>query len=217
MAKKAINLKYRSAERFHQDYKQLRKGHLFLPANKVLPRKTIIALHISVPGVDQVFEIDGAIISSLDPQAAEKLEKPAGMLVGILGGPDTIKKILLTALSGYAQDRTLLGLEKGKTESDPVCADEAAAQIDAIASRSPEFVHAQRQKNTTSETQELAAAERITEVKPAAQETTADQTAPPESMDDDDLAEEWEMTDPGHVPDHATAKVPAHVLKIGQV
>jgi hypothetical protein len=120
LAKRAINLKYRSSERFHLDYKQLRKGHLFLPAKKVLPRKTIIALHISVPGVDQIFVADGAVISSVDLEASKRLKKPPGMLVAVLGGPDSLLKELHSALGSNAEYRSMLGLEESDTEAIPI-------------------------------------------------------------------------------------------------
>ncbi len=120
MAKRAINLTYRSAERFHKDYNQLRKGHLFLPAKKVLPRKTIISLHITVPGIDQVFVANGAIISSIDLQTSEKLKKPPGMLVAIMGGPDSILNELDSVLSRSEKYRDMLGLAEPKTAMDPV-------------------------------------------------------------------------------------------------
>ncbi|MBW2411572.1 MAG: hypothetical protein JRF72_17370 [Deltaproteobacteria bacterium] len=130
MDKRAINLKYRSAERFHLDYKQLRKGHLFLPAKKVLPRKTIIALHISVPGIDQIFVADGAIISSVDRQASERLKKPPGMLVAIMGGPDTIIKELNSALGSQKEYREMLGLEETQSVSPAPPEDQSVAEPD---------------------------------------------------------------------------------------
>ena len=120
MAKRAINLKYRSPERFHLDYKQLRKGHLFLPAKKVLPRKTIIALHISVPGIDQIFVADGAVISSVDLEASKRLKKPPGMLVAVLGGPDSLLKELHSALGSNAEYRSMLGLEEPNTKATSI-------------------------------------------------------------------------------------------------
>jgi HEAT repeat protein len=128
LANRAINLKYRSAERFHQDYKQLRKGHLFLPAKKVLPRKTILALHISVPGIDQVFVANGAVISSIDLQAAQKLKKPPGMLVAIMGGPDSLLRKLNAALSGHEQYKNMLGLVEPKSDSEPLSRHEPVAE-----------------------------------------------------------------------------------------
>ena len=126
MAKRAINLTYRSPERFHLDYKQLRKGHLFLPAKKVLPRKTVIALHISVPGIDRIFVADGAVISSVDQDAAQRLKKPSGMLVAIMGGPDTILKELNSVLGSRQEYRDLLGLEESESDS------RAAPEIKAV-------------------------------------------------------------------------------------
>jgi HEAT repeat protein len=109
LATRAINLTYHSAERFHKDYKQLRKGYLFLPAKKILPKRTILSLHITVPGVEQVFVAKGTVISANDPQTAKRAKKPSGMLVAILGGPDTIIGAFNSALSSNALYRNMLG------------------------------------------------------------------------------------------------------------
>ena len=136
MAEKTIRLKYRSAERFHHDYKQLRKGHIFLPAEKALPLKTLLSLHISVPGIDQVFVAQGAVISSIDRHAAEKLKKPPGMLVAIMGGPDALVNDLDSALSDHAQHGNLLGSDEPTAGSEPARTDKtvAADKTAAVAS-----------------------------------------------------------------------------------
>ena len=189
MAKKAINLKYRSAERFHHDYKQLRKGHLFLPAKKVLPRKTLLALHITVPGFDQVFVADGAVISSIDLQTAEKLKKPPGMLVGIIGGADSIIKDLDTALSGNAQYRKLLGLDLPGAESE-TAADKAAPERNISAKENLEEPAPQTQKVAQSAPRISPSVGEITANKPAAQEIADAKTAPVSATDDDELSDD---------------------------
>jgi len=136
LAKKTIRLQYHSAERFHHDYKQLRKGHLFLPADKALPLKTLLALHITVPGIDRVFVAQGAVISSIDRHAAEKLKKPPGMLVAIMGGPDALVNDLAIALSDHAQYGNLLGSDEPTAGSEPARTDKtvAADKTAAVAS-----------------------------------------------------------------------------------
>jgi nucleoside diphosphate kinase len=110
LATRAIHLRYNSAERFHRDYNQLRKGSIFLPAKNLLPNKTKLTLNISLPEIDKVFAVDGAVISTIDRQAAEKLKKPSGMLVAILGGPDAIMTDLNSALRSNEKYRDMLGL-----------------------------------------------------------------------------------------------------------
>jgi HEAT repeat protein len=194
LAKQVINLNYRSTERFQEDYKQLSKGHLFLPAKKILPRKTIITLHISVPGINQVFVIDGAVISSLDPQTAEKLKKPPGMLVGVMGGPEAIDKVLAGALRGDAQYRDLLGLEADETKTDTPVIDNVFAEIDDLASKSAEFLRAQKQKGMSTKAQETdvsesKAPEVAAEAFPPDNKTTASQSTSTESTDEDELGD----------------------------
>jgi hypothetical protein len=203
LGQRAINLKYRSAKRFHLDYKQLRKGHLFLPAKKVLPRKTIIALYISVPGIDQIFVADGAVISSVDLQASKRLKKPPGMLVAIMDNPDTFLKELNSALGRHKAYRDMLGLEEesespappeDKTVSDPDAKLTASAEISEAAEHKPGDPEAQPATSPTPNTPKTPVERKIRGEKAmSADEGEDDELS--EAMlgdpDDADLSIEW--------------------------
>jgi transcription antitermination factor NusG len=110
LAKKAIKLSYRSAERFSKDYALIKKGKIFLPSKTCLPLKTTLTLNITVPGIDTVFIVNGAVIQNIDEKTAAQFERPAGMLLAIIGGPDSILNELNSVLSSNAEYRNLLGL-----------------------------------------------------------------------------------------------------------
>ena len=59
--------------------------------------------------MNRVFFIQGAVISSIDPTTAEALKKPAGMLVGIIGGPEAIAAELNAAISEDEKYENLTG------------------------------------------------------------------------------------------------------------
>jgi HEAT repeat protein len=190
LAKTAINLKYRSAERFHKDYIQLRKGHLFLPAKKVLPRKTIIALHITVPGINRVFVANGAIISSVDLQSSEKLNKPPGMLVAIMGGPNSIITELNSALRSSAQYREMLGLAEPKTRSEPPIVEAASTEISSATKKTPGDSTPVIQKAAVAAPPKTSPTEPKPPRKPLAQKSATEEAEDPASMDDDDLSDD---------------------------
>jgi HEAT repeat protein len=190
LATRAIHLKYQSAERFHKDYNQLRKGHLFLPANKVLPTKTILTLHITVAGIDRIFVAKGVVISTMDLQTAEKLKKAPGMLVAILGGPDSIIKNLDTALSSNVGYRNMLGLAEPKIRSEPAHSAGAVSERSPPAKTTPRDTAADTQKTADSDPRKTPTAQVQVTKKPAAQRIATDDTAALDSMDDDRLPDE---------------------------
>jgi len=72
---------------------------------------------------------NGIVISTLDPQSAEELNKPSGMLVAILGGPDSIINNLNSMISNNEKYRNMLGMAEPKVEFEPAFPDKDAAQI----------------------------------------------------------------------------------------
>jgi hypothetical protein len=78
---KPFDINYRSAEKFFQDYLQLKEGKLFVTADDPLPPKTHLALNISVPRIEYAFQLEGIVVKIRDRETAEKLEKSPGMLV----------------------------------------------------------------------------------------------------------------------------------------
>jgi len=110
LATKAIKLNYLSAERFFKDYERLCKGKIFLPTKTPLPLNARISLNISVPDIEEVLTVEGGVIKTLDEQTAAQLKKPAGMVVGLIGGPEVALQKLNGALSSNTYYRMLLNL-----------------------------------------------------------------------------------------------------------
>jgi hypothetical protein len=119
---KAIKLNYRSAERFSQDYALLKSGRIFLPSKTLLPLETALTLNFTVPGIENVFTIEGVVAKTIDEQAAAILQKPTGMVLEVVGGPDVILNELNAVLCRHSDYQKLLGLAP-PTESDTPAVD----------------------------------------------------------------------------------------------
>ena len=78
---KPFDINYRSAEKFFQDYLQLKDGKLFVVTEDPFSPKTQLAVNISVPRIDYAFQLNGTVLKIRDRKTAEKLEKPPGMLI----------------------------------------------------------------------------------------------------------------------------------------
>ena len=83
MQSKPFDINYRSAEKFFQDYIQLREGLLFVRSDDPAPPETELAINITVPRIDYAFQLHGIVIKTRDYQTAAKLEKLPGMLVHV--------------------------------------------------------------------------------------------------------------------------------------
>lgn len=110
MAPKAITLNYRSAERFIKDYALFKKGKIFLPSKTFLPLKTALILNFTVPEIDKVFTVEGVVAKIIDELAAAKLKRPPGMLLTVVGEPDSIFNELDSVLRTHKNYQKLLGL-----------------------------------------------------------------------------------------------------------
>jgi hypothetical protein len=110
MEPKAIKLNYRSAQRFSRDYALLKSGRIFLPSKTLLPIKTALTLNFTVPGIDNVFTIEGVVEKTVDEQAAALLKKPTGMVLAVVGEPDAILNKLNAVLCTHINYQILLGL-----------------------------------------------------------------------------------------------------------
>ncbi|MDH3799592.1 MAG: hypothetical protein OES70_13175, partial [Desulfobacterales bacterium] len=122
MEPKAIKLNYRSAERFSKDYALLKSGRIFLPSKTLLPLETALTLNFTVPGIDNVFTVEGVVAKTIDEQAAAILQKPTGMVLEVVGGPDVILNKLNAVLCRHIDYQILLGLMP-PAESAPPAAD----------------------------------------------------------------------------------------------
>jgi len=127
---KAIKLNYRSAERFSNDYALLKSGRIFLPSKTLLPLKTALTLNFTLPGIDNVFTVEGVVEKAIDEEAATILNKPTGMVLEVTGGPDAILNELNAALSAHQDYQKLLGLTP-PAKSTPPTANQEAAHEDA--------------------------------------------------------------------------------------
>ena len=110
LATKAIKLNYLSAERFFKDYERLCTGKIFLPTRTPLPLKTKISLNIIIPDIEDVQTVEGAVVKAFDEQTAAQIKKPAGMLVGLIGGAEVALKNLNQTLRENTYYRMLLNL-----------------------------------------------------------------------------------------------------------
>ena len=80
-----LDINYRSAEKFFQDYLQLKKGALFVRDDKPHPPKSPLAINILVPRIDYAFQLKGVVAKIRDAKAAAQTDKPPGMLIRIAG------------------------------------------------------------------------------------------------------------------------------------
>ncbi|MCP4630847.1 MAG: hypothetical protein GY850_46165 [bacterium] len=91
---KVFAINYRSAEKFFQDYLQLKDGKLFVVAEEPFAPKTPLAVNITAPRIDYAFQLNGIVIKIRDRKTAEKVDKPPGMLVYFKKGLDDFFKDL---------------------------------------------------------------------------------------------------------------------------
>ena len=85
-----FDITYRSAEKFFQDYLQLKEGKLFVQAENPVPKDSPVALNFSVPRIDYTFQLNGIVLKTRGRKIAEQVDKHPGMLVGV---KDDLKKI----------------------------------------------------------------------------------------------------------------------------
>jgi HEAT repeat protein len=124
LAKKAIKLSYRSAERFSKDYALLKKGKIFLPSKTLLPLKTTLIIDFTVPQIDNIFTVTGVVVKTLDEQIASQMNKPTGMLLALVGETESILNELNSTLSMHKDYRDLLGLAEPAELTPPAPAEE---------------------------------------------------------------------------------------------
>lgn len=109
------------------DYALLKKGKIFLPSKALLPLKTALTINFTVPEIDRVFTINGVVVKTLDEQAAAKISKPTGILLALVGGPDSIIAELNAALGANENYRNLLGSAAPPEPAPSNPAEDAAA------------------------------------------------------------------------------------------
>jgi HEAT repeat protein len=107
--RKAIKLKYRSAERFAKVYELLKKGKIFLPSKTFLPLKTTLMINFTVPEIEHAFTVEGIVIKALDEETAARHNTPIGMLLAVKDGAESIIAELDAALGTHQKYLKLLG------------------------------------------------------------------------------------------------------------
>ncbi len=128
MAPKAIKLNYRSAERFGKDYALLKKGKIFLPSKALLPLKTVLTINFTVPQFDNEFTVTGVVVKTIDAQTAAQMNKPTGMLLTVVGEPDSILNEIKSVLSTHKDYQKLLELTPAAKSAPPSPDQDAAGQ-----------------------------------------------------------------------------------------
>jgi len=133
-------LNYRSAERFSKDYALLKSGRIFLPSKTLPDLESALTLNFTVPGVDNVFTIEGVVEKTIDAEAAAVLNKPTGIVLAVAGGPDAILNELNAALSSHQDYQKLLGLKTPAKSAPPSVNQEAAPEDEGEAKLSLEWL-----------------------------------------------------------------------------
>ena len=128
MATKNLKLNYLSVDRFLNHYNQMKKGKIFLATKTPLPEQSIVSLNISVPDIDQVMGVPGAVTRVIDTDTASRLKKPTGMIIELTGGPDMALINLNEGLASNEHYRILLDFPN----PDPETADQPTASSPEI-------------------------------------------------------------------------------------
>ena len=110
MPDNAIEIRYRSAERFFQDYLLLKGGELFVRSKNPVAKHSKLSLKIAVPGIDYSFQVKGSVIQRRGRKAARQLDKDPGVLVRIEGDLNRLFEELDSKLRGNEKYQLLLAL-----------------------------------------------------------------------------------------------------------
>lgn len=140
---KPFDINYRSAEKFFQDYLQIKESKLFVEAEDPFAPRTQLALNFSVPRIDYAFQLNGIVIKIRDRKTAEKLEKPPGMLVRFRKDLEAFFKNLDEKLLVDEKYQFLLALCQTINDADSIIGEnidespEETAEISPAASKVP--------------------------------------------------------------------------------
>ena len=114
-----FDINYRSAEKFFQDYLQLKEGALFVRADKPEPPKTPLVINMTVPRIDYAFQLNGIVAKIRDRKTADRIGKHPGMLIRINEDLEQLFQVLNPKLLVDEKYEFLLAL--CDTIDDSVC------------------------------------------------------------------------------------------------
>jgi len=99
---KTIKIRYPTAKRLSKDISLIRKGKIFIPAEKPAPTDSRLRVEITVPWLEHIFTAQGIVIQAVQ-QGEELLDgEPPGMLIAFVMGSE----ITLAQLIGSYEDFT---------------------------------------------------------------------------------------------------------------
>ncbi|UCD80914.1 MAG: HEAT repeat domain-containing protein [Desulfobacterales bacterium] len=186
-----FDINYRSAEKFFQDYLQLKAGKLFVQAENPVPKDSPLALNFSVPRIDYTFQINGIVLKTRGRKIAEQVDKPPGMLVGVKDDLEKIFDKLDLKLLADEKYQFLLALCDTLQDSGSIIAydsiDEEAAttcENPSVSSSTPN----QESPPTVGDGQQSSTADAATD---PAQKCTAAQSAEMSGEEESQLNFEW--------------------------
>lgn len=107
---KVLRLKYPNPERFAKDYPSIQRGRITLPSSKPPPVGTSFNIEIHVPGMEQVFLVNGVVEKSVDEEEARLRQTRPGMVISISEKSHSALAMLEHELRADEQYRETLGL-----------------------------------------------------------------------------------------------------------
>jgi len=118
LARKLIRLKYPSPDRFLKDWALLRDSKVFVPSKNPSPAGTELTVEIVVPGIEDEFILDGAVISD---DRSEGTGKTSGILVAFPADAAPVLSNLESALraSNAYRDKLAPIAEPAPPEPEP--------------------------------------------------------------------------------------------------
>lgn len=103
MPKKTLKITYPSLERLLQDYSHIKSGILFLPTQNPLPMGTELVLKISVPEINQTFQVDCTVSKLTGSLPDNPLKQHPGMQLSLERGSESFITELSLALRHAAK------------------------------------------------------------------------------------------------------------------
>ena len=116
MSEETISIKYPTAKQFIEDYPNIKKRVLFVPAREPMAVGTILTVNIKLPGIEQVFTVNGMVFKAITEKEAWANKRQPGSMIDIssLLSPfdvlNPISRSLITSPSISKMSPTLIDL-----------------------------------------------------------------------------------------------------------